>query len=110
MRFEDLSQGVQQALVELVIPCMEDLVIGEKDPLFKAMAGTLPANMFTLHLLKEELVALLLSSEADPKEVERVMSQIDRVERSMHRAQDLLLRKQMLQLQQRKLGPLGSVG
>ena len=92
MQSGDLPLGVQCAIEELVNPCMEELVIAEKDPLVKAIAGPLPFEKTTQILLQRKLTDKMLSDDPDPDEIERLVDLIDRSAKRVHYIEDKLLR------------------
>lgn len=92
MKLGDVPLGVQCAIEEMVNPCMEELVIAEKDPLAKAIATALPFEKATQILLQRELTDKMLSDNPDPEEIERLVNLIDRSAKRMHYIEDKLLR------------------
>lgn len=102
LRPEDLAPGIRQAFVDLVEPCMAEMVVAEENPTAKAIAGPIPFEKSCEILLQSKLAALYLSDNPDWEEIERLTGLLDRIARRVHRATDQLIRLQVLDLQRSK--------
>jgi hypothetical protein len=106
-RVEDVRPGIRQAYLEIVDPCMRELVIGENRPLRKAIAASVPFEVALIISLQCALLEKMQSRKPDPEEIDRLMSQLDRAERRKQRMLEQLLKMDGQDLRRRKHGPLG---
>lgn len=102
---ESLSNETQSAIREIVVPCYEQLVMAERNPMAKALGGVFSADTAMGILAQQESVAAVMSGTAEPEELELLMARHDKSVKRIERMANLLLRFKTYQAKQ---GPLGS--
>jgi len=90
--FDSLPKSVQDGFAEVVGPCPEKLVLGEPDPLLKAMGHTLSLASTLEMMAADKAIRALAAPKTDPAESDRLLVHYDRVKNGKQRAANFLQR------------------
>ena len=75
---DKLPRGVQAGINHIVAPCYEQLVMGESDAMARAFGEVFTAETAQGIVSKPQLLDRMMSSTADPQELEQSLSRHDR--------------------------------
>jgi hypothetical protein len=112
--WESLPADLQVALTEIVGPCHDTLVVGEREPLAKAVGLTLvtllTVEVLTQFELGEEFLGKLPGAPADAKVRDKLIEKYLRLAGAKLKAANFLMRLKVLRAQLRQDGALGILG